>query len=267
MPEPRHTPWLPLLQRLTETAPTWGVWKRPDSALQGDGDIDSVASAADWPSILREYRDWASLHNFEPVVLCTHIPFAPVLAACAGEAPTRLLQMDVSSRHVFRGANLIDARALGPFMELDPRGFRRLRPGAEGLLVFLHEGIRRGGRPAGAGERNGFTHLLRRDPEGAERLASAIGLPVRVVDALQSGDWERWSLLTFELRAVSRLLSDPRELRRCIALDYRRLRRCSLMDALRDGRRVPGDRAEWLRDIRRSHTVYEAEKPVELRAY
>jgi len=252
-----NTPWLPLLHRLTETAPTWGIWKRPDSALEGDGDIDSVASTGDWPSILREYRAWASEHSLEPVVLCTHIPGALVLAACSGEAPTRLLQLDVYARHVFRGATLIQAGELQPFMELDPRGFRRLRPGAEALLVLLHRGIRRGGRPGDPGTRSGIVDLLQRDPEGAEQLASAIGLPVPVVRAVRDGDWEGSSLLIFELRTALRLLRDPRELGRCMAVDYRRFRGCSLSDALSAGRRVPGNRAEWLREIRRSHTVYE----------
>jgi len=238
-------------------APTWGVWKRPDTALEGDGDIDSVAATDDWPSILQVYRDWASEHGLQPVLRCTHMPGALVLAACAGEAPTRLLQMDVYSRQLFRGATLIQARELQPLMVLDPRGFRRLRPGAEGLLGLLHNSIRRGGRPGDGAQSTFIVDLLRRDPEGAEQLASAVGLPVRVVRALLSGDWERWPILTFELRAVLRLLGDPRELRRCIAVDYRRFRRCSLIDALRDGRRVPGDRAAWLREVRRSHTVYE----------
>jgi hypothetical protein len=125
------------------------------------------------------------------------------------------------------------------------------------LLVFLQENVRRGGRPGDAGDRKEIADLMRRDPEGAEQLATAVGLPVQVVRALQAGHWERRSLMTFELRAVSRLLSDPRELRRCVALDYRRFRRCSLIDALRHGRRVSGNRADWLQEVRRTHTVYE----------
>jgi hypothetical protein len=251
-------PWLSLLQRLTAGAPTWGVWKRPDSALYGDGDIDSVASTDDWETIVREFRAWAFEHRFGPVVACTHIPSLLVIAACDGDSPTRLLQMDIYSRHVFRGTSLVDADALQPFMRHDDRGFRRLRPGAEALLVLLHEGVRHGGRPAEGGLAHATLDQVRRDPEGAYQLASAIGLPRQIIRAVERGEWERWPLVAFELRAALRL-RNPKELAVCVARDYRRFRRCALLNALRDGRQVSGERKAWLREVGRSHIVYDVD--------
>ena len=40
----RPPPWLPLLRRLTELSPAWGVWKNADRAIAGYGDIDSISS-------------------------------------------------------------------------------------------------------------------------------------------------------------------------------------------------------------------------------
>jgi hypothetical protein len=249
------TPWPTLLQQLTEAAATWGVWKDPRSAFEGEGDIDSVAERADWPAVVGAFGEWSRRHGFGPVVLCTHYPDLLIVVACDGERPTRLLQMDVYACHVFRGTTLVTARQLGPLMHLDPRGFRRLRPGAEALLVLLRAARRGGGRPA---ERVTGPQLERigADRDGARRLAQAIGLPLGFVRSLGEDRWGRRELAAFELRAALGLLA-PRELARCVLRDYRRIRGCTLVDALARGRRVDGDRAEWLTEIRRTHDVHD----------
>jgi hypothetical protein len=252
--------WLPLLQRLTESVPSWGVWKRPDSALDGDGDVDALGSAREWGAVVAEFRHWSQEQQLGPVVACTHVPDLLVLAACAGEHPTRLLQMDVYSCRVFRGARFASAEDLRPLMRLDERGFRRLRPGAEGLLLLLAEGVRRGGAPADTLTAEGIAELLRRDPEGVEETAAVLGPRGRHAlagaRALVEGRWDRRALVLFELSSAFRLLSDPRELTACLARDVRRLRRCGLLRALEAGRRVPGDPDRWLDEIRRTHSVY-----------
>lgn len=234
------------------------MWKDPSSALDGPGDIDSMAERADWPTVVREFRAWSGQHGFGPVVLCTHRPGILIVVACEGAAPVRLLQMDVYSRHVFRGATLVTARQLGPLMQIDSRGFRRLVPGAEALLVLLRA-ARRGGNPPHEQTLNRYLDLLRRDREGAERLAAVVGLPLHVVRALAVGRWERRQLAAFELRAALKLMIDPRELGTCLLRDYRRMRRCELVNSLERGRRVSGNRAAWLTEIRRTHIVIEAQ--------
>jgi len=252
-------PWLSLLRRLTDAVPTWGVWKRPDSALEGEGDVDSLGSESDWKTIVAEYRSWAEEHGLGPVVVCRHAPDLLVLAACEGEGPTRLLQMDVYAHQVFRGARLASADDLHGLMRLDPRGFRRLRPGAEGVLLLLAEGVRRGGRPPSTVAAEGIAGLLREDPEGAEQAAAALGPRGRHVlaaaRALADGRWNRPELVSLELKSAARLLF-PRELARCFARDARGLRPCDLMKALEAERLVPGDRDRWLAEVGRSHAVY-----------
>ena len=77
----RLRPWLLLARRLTSSAPTWGVWKRPNSALEGEGDIDAVASEEDWGTVVDEYRLWASEQAFDPVLVCRHVPGLLILVA------------------------------------------------------------------------------------------------------------------------------------------------------------------------------------------
>ena len=52
----RSDVWMPLIQRLTEVAPQWAVWKNVDSALTGSGDIDSLAPPSYWPVIETELK-------------------------------------------------------------------------------------------------------------------------------------------------------------------------------------------------------------------
>ena len=252
-------PWLPLLRQLTAAAVTWGVWKDTVSAFEGEGDIDSVAEHMDWPAVVSEFRGWSQEYGLGPVVLCTHYPDVLIMAACDGEGPMRLVQMDVYAKHVFRGTTLISARQLGPLMHLDPRGFRRLRPGAEALLVLLRAARRGGGQPA-EHVTDARLEQIQADPDGAERLAKAIGLSPRFVRSLEEGTWTRRELAAFELRAALGLCA-PRELARCVLRDYRRIRGCALVDALARGRRVEGDRTDWLSVIRRTHVVHDAEGP------
>lgn len=249
--------WLPLLRRLTDAAPSWGVWKSPDSALEGDGDIDALGSEGDWDIVLDVYRSWAGERALGPVIACTHLPDLLVLAASEG---TRLLQMDVYSRQAFRGPRFTSADALQPLMQLDERGFRRLRSGAEGLLLLLTAGVRRGGRPADTDTMTRIAQLLRADQKGVEETANAIGRrgsrALAAAQALAAGGWNRRALVLLEVSSAVRLLVNPQELTTCIVRDARRLRPCPLIKALEAGRRVPGDPARWFEEVSRSHRVY-----------
>jgi hypothetical protein len=253
-------PWLPLLRRLTDSAPTWGVWKRPEAALEGDGDVDALASTNDWPAIVREYRWWSHEHALGPVVVCTHIPGILVVVACDGERPTRLLQMDVSSHRVFRGSLFVSAEALGGLMLLDRRGFRRLRSGAEGVLLLVGEGVRRGAGPPDPATVQQIAALLRDDPDGVEEFAAILGRRGSHVhaaaSALAQGRWDRRELVLLELKSAARLLGQPRELATCIVRDLRALHPCLVTKTLEADRLVLGDRDGWLADVERSHVVY-----------
>lgn len=249
--------WLPLLRRLTDAAPSWGVWKSPDSAFEGNGDIDALGSEGDWEIVQDVYRSWAAERALGPVIACTHLPDLLVLAACER---TSLLQMDVYSHQAFRGPRFTSAVALQPLMQLDERGFRRLRPGAEGVLRLLTAGVRRGGRTADIDTMTRIAQLLRADPKGFEETANAIGRRgsrvLAASQALAAGGWNRRALVLLEASSALRLLVNPRELTTCIVRDARRFRPCPLIEALEAGRRVPDDPARWLEKVAHSHRVY-----------
>ena len=232
------------LPRLLPARATWTQWRQSRS---GRSSCESSATG------LEE-------EGLGPVIHCGHFSGLLILVACSGERPTRLLQLDVYSRHLFRGAPVVTADELVPLAELEERGYRRLRPGAEALLLLLRR-LPRGGRAPAPVARTPILELLRADPAGAAELAALLGFPARALRAFEAGGWDSRSSIAFEMRAASRLLLHPRDLRACIALDYRRLRGCSLVEALEQGRRVEGDRSEWLSAIGKTHLVEETPPP------
>jgi hypothetical protein len=218
--------------------------------------VDSVAAESEWPIVVREFREWAREEGIGPVIQCRHFSGLLVLVACAGKTPMRLLQLDVYSRHLFRGASLVTADELVPLTGLEAQGYRRLRPGAEALLLLLRL-LPRGGRALAPAARAPILALLRSDPAGAAELAALVGFPRTALRTFETGGWDGRSSLAFEMHAASRLLLRPAELLACVALDYRRLRGCSLVESLEQGRRVEGDQSEWLAEIARTHPVEE----------
>jgi hypothetical protein len=252
------SPWLPLLQRLTAASPTWGVWKNADDAISGRGDIDSAGDPADWPLIESHFRLWASSQELEPVFICTHIPGGINMIATPPRLET-FLEFSVKERKVFRGSSLFKWHELVPLMEMDPRGFRRLRPGTEGLLKLLLNGSTRTGRRNHVGlERKQVLELLRQDPVGVE-LGSRIFGPARgdVLRAARSavdGGWDRRSLIAAGAWAVLRAAVEPMTFASRIRFLLVSRRSCPVLIAMFQGhRRVPRARREWLESVAEAH--------------
>ena len=261
---PRCPPRLPLLRRLTATSPQWAVWKNADAAVLGTGDIDSVAPQEAWQSVVDEYRRWGLGHGLGTTVVCRHLPGVLVVAACETRDTAELLQLDVYSRLGFRRTSLVGATQLRPLLIDDQRGFRRLRSGAEGLLLFLTYASKRGGRrPADLGDEPGFVELMRADPEGAEQLACILGTPgqlaLRGARAVIKGGWDQSAVLRLELDAAVRALQDVRSLFASLRLDLGERARCPVILALEHGRRVPGNVSVWLRQVQTSDEVLETD--------
>jgi len=253
--------WIPLLQRLTTVAPTWAVWKNVDSALQRDGDIDSMAAPSEWAAIERETRVWAARHGLGPVVACTHIPGGLNLVVADADSPY-LFEIGVKERKLFRGSALFTYDQLVPLSVLDPRGFRRVAPGAEGVLKLLLNGTRRGGGKDAAGLRDkNVVALLTADPEGAHRCASAIGGAAgpalrRAADAAAAGGWDRGAMAIVEARALLRTLAEPGMTVRRVRFLASGKNPCPVVHALLgNARYIPGDRERWLADVAATHSL------------
>jgi thymidylate kinase len=240
--------WLPLLVELTECCPAWTVWKSADEALLGTGDVDAVAPRTSWPSIESIFRKWASERGW-PVVVCRHIPWTLNLFALVDR---ELLQLEVKSKVSFRGAVHFTAADAVLVSELDDGGFRRLRPGAEGLIKLTLHGLRRGGRPnRQALEHHEVAKSLREDPSGAVGMAHAFGFArrasIRAAEVFAAGDWDRRAMLTVEGWAAVRAIAQPHVTLQREWFRRVRRRRCPVLQAVYAHQRtLPEDENVWL---------------------
>ncbi len=253
--------WLPLLQRLTQASPGWLVWKNAESAFTGTGDIDAAASVQDWPSIEDEIRRWAEEQDVGPVIVCHHIPGGLNVVAVARRLPT-FLEVGVKARRIWRGSTLFVHADLLPMAVIDPRGFRRLRPGAEGLFKLLLNGTRRDGRPNEDGLREKHVReLLRSDPDGYVQAAGLFG-PARhavVVGARRAAanGWDRRAMVAVQTWMMLRALLEPGVLFSRLRFRLHGRHACPVVEAILDGgRRIPGGDADaWLAKVAVDHLV------------
>jgi hypothetical protein len=255
------SPWLPLLQQLTIVSDEWAVWKNADFALAGDGDIDSVAPIHEWAKIEREFRGWAKELDLGPVARCPHLGGGMELIAVPRGA-TEFLELGAKAKRFFRGSTLYRAEDFMPLMEVDPRGFRRLRPGAEGLFKLVLQGFRWSGAPnRPAIKEKHVLELIRSDPGGVEAAAELFGVArAAVLAAAQSaaaGDWDRPALLFVQGRQLAGGLLSPRNVIRRAEFRLVGKRRCAITRVLFDSdRRIPLDREAWLHEVQKNHVLY-----------
>lgn len=254
--------WLDLLSGLTQRVPDWGVWKNAESALYGIGDVDSCAPRSAWPAIESEFLGWASGAGLTPVTTCRHIPQTMNIVAVPPEWPT-FLQLEVKGEGTFRGSRLFRAEDLRPAMIIDPAGFRRLRPGAEGVFKFITNGVLRGGLPYPKGlESKGVRHLLSSDPGGVAQISRIFGKSrrplLRAIDAYLEGGWDRRAVLEVEGIALARSLRQPDVFAERAFFRLVTKRSCPLLKAVyRADRRVPEPSQIWMREVAATHPVHE----------
>lgn len=254
--------WLPLLRRLTAEVPSWGIWKNVDAALAGSGDVDSAAPESRWPAITEAFVAWAAERGLGPVIACTHPPHTLFLVAIDRERGT-FEELDVLARKYFRGSTLFHAADLATLFELDGRGFRRIRPGAEGLILLVQNGARWGGRPDRSGlARRPIAELVSRDHEGVRMAARAFGLPegpaAAAADAVASGGWDRRAVLALEAASLRHALREPRIILRRAWFRGISKRACPVLASVFGAeRRIEGDVDAWLRRAGAGHRVIE----------
>lgn len=257
--------WLPLLRELTETYPGWAVWKNVGSAFAGTGDVDSFAPPSDWPAIQRTFLDWVDREErLGPALICRHIPQGPHFITFEEGSPY-IVQLDVKERGTFRGSTLIDAWSLLPLTEIDDLGFRRVRPGLEGVIKLCMNGVRKGGRPNAEGLRiKRVRELLASDPEGvaaaAELLGPARSPLLRGVEAVLADTWDRPAMATVEAWCALRGLAEPTVAASRWWFLNVTAKRCQVVDLIRlHDRRIEGDLDEWLAGVAEGHTIIPAD--------
>jgi hypothetical protein len=251
--------WLPLLRQLTDACPGWLVWKNADEALAGKGDIDSAATPAEVPQVSAVFASWAGSIGAEGVFVCRHIPGKHLLFAALDTPEPRLLELDVMMVQPFRAAPLVTADVLPPLSIIDPRGFRRLRPGAEALLLAVLNGIGTGGRPnSQAIQAKSLPSRLAGDPEGVEGLCARLPgrrarLVRRVAHAVALGGWDRRAAVGLEMLSIVAATMRPAWSWNRIKGRVKGGRVCTLTAAAMDGRTIRGDFQLFLERAQREH--------------
>jgi hypothetical protein len=220
---------LGLVRALSAEAPSFALLWAADASVAGSGDLDAAATRADWSAVWQVHKKWALDGNARAVVSCAHVPGLLMMAAIFPDVET-FSELDVSDEIFFRARTLFNAEQIATLAIDDRRGFRRVRPGAEGVIVFLMKSLRRGGRPdRGVLGGRGVYEMLDSDPEGARM---AIGL-LALVGALRS----------------------PKTVARRAWFRARRRGPCPVAAALEGSRRVPSDVDAWLRAVADRHPV------------
>jgi hypothetical protein len=244
------------------------VWKNVDHALSSTGDVDSLARRQDWPVVERIFRDWADDAGCGPVVACRHFSNVPILVVLPPGEPL-LLELDVRDGKPWNGAPLFRMDDLGSLATMDPRGFRRLRAGAEGVLKLALNGMTGSGGANRARLRDkGVGELLRSDPEGARAAArlfgSAAAPMIQLATAVADGRWDRPAALAVLGLTFLRGMRDPatfaRRARFRLSLNAT-IASCPVLRTIwHDDRRVDvQDREAWLERALLAHSG-----PVEL---
>jgi hypothetical protein len=252
--------YLPLMQRLTKMSPNWGLWKNADRALAGHGDVDSVAPTREWNSIVAETRHWAAEHGLSPVAVCHEIPSVMIIIAIDKDRRT-FFELDVQARKYWRAWTMFKAKDLLPLFHMDERGFREVRPGVEGVIVFVQNGTRWGGRSNMEGSKiENALELLREDPEGVEQAARLFG-PARksllsAIEAALHGEWDRAAMLRVEGRSVAGAFLEPHLLAGRVKARFVK-KRCPLLRSIfSDDRRLPADADAWIERVDVKHPVF-----------
>jgi hypothetical protein len=204
-----------------------------------------------------EFLEWAARFDLWPVAICDHIPGGRNLVAAPTGSPL-LLELSIKHSKAWRGSSLFTLDDLLPLAEWDDRGFRRLRPGAEGVLKLFLNGCRWGGRPNRPGlEAKHVRQQLAADPEGvhlaAELFGTAAASAASAAASLVDGRWDRGAVARVELHALWGAVRQPVVAAKRLQFRLFGTRACPVIAALADDRRVPPDRPGWLRMVEQTH--------------
>jgi hypothetical protein len=209
-----------------------------EEGLTGEGDVDLIAPVTEWSEVEGEFRRWADGNGFDPIISCSHRPGVLVLVAM-GDPRSPVYKLEVLGYRHFRGALIYAAEDLVAAMEMDPRGWRRLRPGAGALIKLVPNGVTWWGGLKWKGTKaERVLGLLRQDPKGVNLASKAFSSMGSLVEsaarAAAAGRWPRARMIALEGRALTKSLLSPVQVLSRARYRISPAGRCELLRALRE---------------------------------
>jgi hypothetical protein len=263
---------LTFLREISEQNERMVVWKHLDRSLRGFGDIDVAAPADDLDRVTAcSLASARSALNASHAVICDHVPSVRLHFYVQPERSPDLFEFDVitqPSRMTSRWAAPSDLVGLSV---VDPTGIRRLRPGAESLILLVWQGMSWAGTDQLTGhDRESVIDGLAMDPDGALKACRALAPPLAAkqlrgfVERLILGEWERsWALAALCGFAVTGAASPKFAINRALHRNkYRTGHECLMFGIMRrHGRKMPdGPLSTFLEAAREeSHEVIDLE--------
>jgi hypothetical protein len=189
---------------------------------------------------------------------CRHVPGLLLLVAVSPDVSGSLLQLDVST-HIFTGgAPMVPAMRLESLLAMDARGFRALRPAAEGLFKLLQSATSSCRGRTTKGIDPALAELLESDPVGAQDAATLLGragpAARRAARAAAEGCWDRRAAAELSGWCALAAVRHPVLPATRIASGLGPARSCPLIAALQGGRRVPRDLDAWIAQVATTHS-------------
>jgi hypothetical protein len=183
------------------------------------------------------------------------------LVALDPDAPNEtFFELDVNRRKVFLGSTLFRPEDLRPLTLVTDEGFRRLRPGAEGLLKLVQNGTKRRGRRSAEGlKTKRIPELLAEDWDGVERTAVLFKQGrAAVLDsarAVVEGGWNRTAAAKVEAWCLARAIGEPDAVAARLRFRVNK-RKCPVLRAVFESKRHVGpDPGPWLKEVAEDHEI------------
>jgi hypothetical protein len=161
---------------MTAKHPDLVVWKHLERALRGQGDVDAAAPARDGAAIRADAqaiagRTLAASH----VILCDHIADKKLHFFVQPDRLPQLFEFDVCSQPSRGLAPWASPDLMLPLATMSGEGIRRLRPGAEAVVLLVYHGLSPSGLARPRGREAALVDFgLAEDREGAERACATL---------------------------------------------------------------------------------------------
>lgn len=255
--------WAPILEDLSNAVGDWTIFKHLESALTGDGDIDSAVPRSSWDHATEALRNsLASASSATHVLWCEHVPEVRLCFILDPKQLPIVREVDFAASCSFFGATWGWAEAMVPLSTVGGAGYRQLGAGAQSIVEVTLYGIDRLGRSKLDETRaRRIRSGMRADLRGAETATTQL-LPTKLssaaLDLAQSvadGGWDRRAAVYMLQSALMISLRKPSPA--LARLRFKARDHCSLFQLAISGRRTVVSHSEFVSHFGSGHRVVE----------